>query len=444
MTIPVGEVPEAIARIARPLRGDGDLDHLLDLVAPARIVLLGEASHGSHEFYDLRATLTRKLIADRGFTAVAIEGDWPDAMRVDRYVRHAGDDASASEALAGFERFPAWMWRNADVASFVEWLHGHNGHLPAAERAGFYGIDLYSLFASMAAVVAFLDQVDPRAAARARERYACFDHVGHDPRQYGLQTHFGLASDCEDEVVAELVELQRRWAARSRYGPEGDAWFLAMENAHVVRDAEAYYRTMFGGRNAAWNLRDTHMADTLDVLVDHLGTARHPAKLVVWAHNSHVGDARATEMGKDGQISLGQLVRQRRPEHVALVGFTTDHGTVQCARDWDEPGRRERVRASLPGSWEELFRETGIERFAVSAAALRDVVGEHTERLHRAIGVVYRPETERRSHYYHSRLAEQYDLIIHLDESHAVHPLPHPEAPAPGEAELPETYPTGM
>lgn len=449
VSVPVGQVPEAITRIARPLHGDAgdaEVDQLLGLIGPARIVLLGEATHGTHEFYDLRAALTRRLIADHGFRAVAIEGDWPDALRVDRYVRQLGDDVSAAEALAGFERFPIWMWRNTDVAAFVDWLHGHNARRPPPERAGFYGVDLYSLHASIAAVLSYLDEIDPDAAQRARARYACFDHAGEAPHTYGTQAHLRVEASCEQEVVAQLVEMQRRHVARSGRAPGGDAWFHALQNASVVRDAEAYYRTMFVGRSASWNLRDTHMADTIDALAQHLGTEGEPARVVVWAHNSHVGDARATEMGEAGQLTLGQLMRLRHPDHVALVGFTTHHGTVACAHDWDQPGTRERVRPGLPGSWEGVFHEVGLPRFALAAAQLREVVGDHGERLHRAIGVVYRPETERRSHYYHARLADQYDVIIHVDESDALRPLAPAAPPVAAEIEEdpPETYPTGI
>jgi len=439
VSVPVGEVPEAVARVARPIHGDDELDQLLDLVAHANIVLLGEASHGTHEFYDLRAQLTRKLIAERGFAAVAIEGDWPDALRVDRYVRQQGEDESAEEALASFERFPMWMWRNIEVADFVDWLHAHNRDRAPAERAGFYGLDLYSLHASMQAVLSYLDDVDPGLARRARERYACFDQL--DPQLYGRYAHLGMREDCEDEVIEQLVEMQRRRAARSGRAPSGDAWFHAIQNARVVKDAEAYYRAMFAGRAVSWNLRDTHMADTIDLLREQLGE-----KLVVWAHNSHVGDARATEMGDDGQITLGQLMRARHPDEVALVGFTTHDGTVECATDWDEPGMLERVRPSLPGSWEELFHAIDVPRFFVTASALARSVGEHANRLHRAIGVVYRPETERRSHYYHARLAEQYDVIVHVDTTRAVTPLEKQDAglSAAETHEMPETFPSGI
>lgn len=409
-----------IASIARPIHGEQDLDQLLDLVGTARIVMIGEATHGTHEFYDLRASLTRKLIAQHGFAAVAIEDDWPDALRVDRYVRRQGDDDAAHDALAGFERFPTWMWRNTDVAAFIDWLRGWNSQRGPEQRAGFYGLDLYSLHASIRAVLSFLEEADPAAARIARERYACFDHAGGDPEHYGMQARFGLADGCEDEVVAQLVEMQRRHAARSGRMPNGDGWFQAMQSAHVIKDAEAYYRAMFGGRSVSWNLRDTHMGDTLGLLAEHLGARGRPAKLVVWAHNSHVGDARATAMGAGGELTLGQLMRQRHPREVLLVGMTTHTGSVRCAHDWDGMAVPERVRPSLAGSWEAVFHDAGLPRFYVTAAALARAVGDRAERLHRAIGVVYRPETERCSHYYEARLAEQYDVVIHVDVTHAV------------------------
>jgi erythromycin esterase-like protein len=436
---PFGEVPEAIHAIARPIYGESEVDEIAELVAHKRLVLLGEATHGTHEFYDLRAALTRRLIADHGFAAVCVEGDWPDALRVDRYVRdQVTDDEHAAQALESFERFPRWLWRNDEVVAFVEWARRN-------ARAGFYGLDLYSLHASMRALLQYLDDNDPAAAARARARFVCFDHVAGDPDAYGLQAHLGIGPRCETEVVAQLAEMQRRKVARSGRSPAGDAWFHAVQQAHVIRDAEAYYRTMFAGRTASWNVRDTHMADTLDMIADHLGDGA-PAKLIVWAHNSHVGDARATELGDAGQLTLGQLARQRHPNETALVGFTTYEGAVLAADDWDEPPHRERVRAGLPGSWEELFHEAEHPRFYATAPALRRAIGEHANRLERAIGVVYRPESERRSHYLHARIAEQFDLVVHIDTTRALVPLdPNEQAvPATADAELPETFPTGI
>jgi erythromycin esterase-like protein len=441
---PVGETPEAIRSIARPLHGEQDIDQLVEMIAHKRIVMIGEASHGTHEFYDFRGALSRRLVQHHGFTAIAVEGDWPDALRVDRFVRDQGsDDDNIISSLDSFERFPRWMWRNDDVAAFISWLHAFNTQRDERQRCGFYGLDLYSLHASMRAVIEYLDDNDHEAAQRARERYACFDHVQGDPQQYGMQAHLGIGPKCETEVVAQLVEMQLRKLARSGRSPTGDAWFHAVQQAHVVRNAEQYYRSMFAGRSASWNLRDTHMADTLDLLADHLGEGE-PAKVIVWAHNSHVGDARATEMGDDGQITLGQIARQRHPGEVALVGFTTHEGTVIAANDWEEPAEKMRVRPSLPGSWEELMHESGAQRFYVTAPDLNRVIGEHVERLQRAIGVVYRPVTERRSHYLHARLADEFDLVIHIDSTRGVEPLDAIESGHTPAHELPETFPTGV
>jgi erythromycin esterase-like protein len=434
---------DAIAGVVTTLRGDDELDALAARLSTKRLVLLGEASHGTHEFYDLRAALTRRLIGRYAFAGVAVEGDWPDAMRVDRFVRGAetrDDDESATAALGSFTRFPRWMWRNADVASFVAWLRRADTPRPPERRAGFYGLDLYSLRASISAVLSYLGTADPEAAARARERYACFDHV-RDAR-----AALGLAPDCEEAVVAQLVEMQRRYATRAGRSPSGDAWFHAMADAHVVRDAEAYYRAMLGRGAESWNLRDTHMADMLDMLATHLGAPEAPAKLVVWAHNSHVGDARATELGEDDhQLTLGQLVRERHPGETALVGFTTYDGRVIAAHDWDEPYARELVRPALGGSWEALFHATGVPRFGCATDALVGVVGREEERLQRAIGVVYRPETERRSHYFHARLLDEFDYLVHVDRTRALEPLDPPAAlPHPANTDADETFPTGM
>ena len=436
---------EAIDAIARPIRGDAQLDEIAALVADKRIVLLGEASHGTHEFYDLRAALTRRLVSEHAFAAVAVEGDWPDALRADRYVRGLGEDEDSASALGAFERFPRWMWRNEDAASLIDWLRLHNLERHDGERVGFYGFDLYSLHASMRAVIAYLDDNDREAAVRARARYACFDHViDVDTQHYGMQAHFGLGPKCETEVVAQLVEMQLRKLARSGRSPVGDAWFHAVQQAHVVRNAEAYYRAMFGGRTESWNVRDTHMADTVDMIANHIGGAA-PAKLILWAHNSHVGDARATQMGDDGQVTLGQLLRQRHPGETALVGFTTHEGSVVAAHDWDEPAEKQRVRPSLPDSWEHLFHESAASRFYMLTTDLKHALGESVERLQRAIGVVYRPETERQSHYFHARLADELDIVVHIDSTRALDPLdPIDVQDVSVEHELPETYPTGV
>ncbi len=425
-----------------------------ELVGDARVVLIGESSHGTHEFYAARAEITKWLIEHKGFTAVAAEADWPDAYRVNRYVHGLGQDTTAEDALSGFERFPAWMWRNGVVRDFVTWLRRHN-ELPATRAGtgtvGFYGLDLYSLHQSMQEVVTYLETVDPPAAARARGRYACFDHASSDDGQaYGYAAAFGAGRSCEREAVAQLVDVHRN--AVSYLHRDGvvaeDELFCAQQNAQTVRNAEAYYRTMFRGRVTSWNLRDRHMAQTLDALLAHLDRRRGaqddlPARIVVWAHNSHVGDARATEVGEDGQLTLGQLVRERYGQQSRLIGFSTYHGTVTAATEWGGETQTKTVRPALPGSVEELFHETGKNAFLVrmheggpAAPALETV------RLARAIGVIYLPATERQSHYYHVRPADQYDAMIHVDRTRALQPLEPVSTWVQGET--PESYPTGL
>ncbi|MEO3756946.1 erythromycin esterase family protein [Mycobacterium sp. B14F4] len=422
-----------------------------EIIGDARVVLIGESSHGTHEFYEARAKITKWLIEEKGFVGVAAEADWPDAYRVNRYVHGRGTDESADEALSGFERFPAWMWRNVVVRDFVDWLRDHNQRRESTvggRQAGFYGLDLYSLHRSMREVIAYLDAIDPRAAARARMRYSCFDHASADDGQaYGFAAAFGAGLSCEREVVDQLVEMQRtsmEYAQRDGLLAEDEA-FYARQNAQTVRDAERYYRAMIGGRVTSWNLRDQHMAQTLQALLTHLDR-RHGAgtsRIVVWAHNSHVGDARATEVGSDGQLTLGQLVRERYGDGCRLIGFTTYSGTVTAASEWGGIAERKFVRPALNGSVEELFHETEKPAFLVSpmisraAAEPLDVV-----RLGRAIGVIYLPATERQSHYYHVRPSEQFDAIIHIDRTRALEPLETSSVWVAGET--PETYPTGL
>jgi erythromycin esterase-like protein len=348
------------------------------------------------------------------------------------------------DALGGFKRFPAWMWRNADVLDFVGWLRAHNDALPAdATKVGFYGLDLYSLHASIAAVLDYLDRTSPEAAQRARVRYGCFDQFGEDPQTYGLMTTQYRAESCEDGVVDQLLDLQRRTAEAKAPEEDLDARFAAEQNARLVANAEAYYRAMFRGREGSWNLRDRHMAETLDALVAHLEPQSHPAKVVVWEHNSHLGDARATESGRRGQLNVGQLVRERYGAEAVLVGLSTHSGTVTAATDWGGPAERKRVRPALAGSYEALFHEVGVPRFLLTLGDGRKAArGLRTPRLERAIGVIYRPETERLSHYFYARLPEQFDAVLHFDQTRAVEPL---ERTSQWEAgELPETFPSGI
>jgi erythromycin esterase-like protein len=412
---------------------------VLERVGRRRLALLGEASHGTQEFYRARVEITKRLICEAGFTAVAVEADWPDAYRVNCHVRGANDDASAEEALRDFQRFPVWMWRNTVVAEFVAWLREWNDALPeAAPKVGFYGLDLYSLHASMEAVLRYLEEIDPGAARRARERYACFDHFSRDPQIYAYEAEIRGAESCEPQVVEQLVELQRRRSElASRDGRVAeDRQFYAEQNARLVVDAERYLRAAFRGGSESWNLRDRHMVETLDALLAHLGSTRGGAKAVVWEHNSHVGDARATDASQRGQVTVGQLVRARHPDDALLVGFTTHHGTVTAASDWGGPAERKNVQPALPGSWEALFHAQDTERFLLDTA---EVPGR---RLERAIGVIYRPETERQSHYFQARMREQFDLVVHLDETTAVEPLERTSQWQAGE--LPETFPWGV
>ena len=445
---PVSAHAERLISIAaRPLRGTAaDFDPLLALIGDAHYVLIGEASHGTHEFYRIRAEITKRLIREKGFTGVAVEADWPDAYRVNRFVRGASDDADAEEALAGFKRVPQWMWRNADVLDFVGWLRAYNDGLAALEpNVGFYGLDLYSMHASMAAVLEYLDKVDPDAARRARDRYACFDHFGEDPQAYGYAATAGLAESCEREVVAQLAEL--RGAAADYIRRDGslppDALFFAEQNAILVRNAERYYRAMFGARALSWNVRDTHMVETLESLTRFLARGGAPPKLVVWAHNSHLGDARATQMGRQGEHNVGQLVRARHGADAVLIGFTTYAGTVTAANDWGGHAERKVVRPALPESYEALFHDAREGNFLLDLRTDRELrTALSTPRLERAIGVIYRPETERQSHYVLAQLPSQFDAVLHYDVTRAVEPLERTGVWERGE--IPATYPSAL
>ncbi|HEY7573910.1 MAG TPA: erythromycin esterase family protein [Thermoanaerobaculia bacterium] len=434
-----------VRRAARPLTGSvDDYAPLLDRIGDRRLVLIGEASHGTHEFYRERAVLTKRLIAEKGFTAVAVEADWPEAGRVHRFVRGLREDPDGADALAGFQRFPAWMWRNADVLDFVGWLRAHNEGRGSGHPVGFYGLDLYSLHASMDAVLAYLDRVDPAAGRRARQRYACFDHSGRDAQAYGQAVSLGLESSCEDEAVAQLIDLRR--SAGQYVGRDGplaaDDLFFAEQNARLVANAEAYYRLMFRGPVLSWNLRDRHMAETLEALIGHLSERGRPAKIVVWEHNSHVGDARATEMGASGEWNVGQLVRQAHGDDAVLVGFTTNDGSVTAASDWHGAAERKRVRPALSGSYEALFHAAALPRFTLPLGGETTVDELYEPRLERAIGVIYLPETERTSHYFHACLPEQFDAVIHIDHTRAVEPLERCSEWEQGE--VPETFPSGV
>ncbi len=440
-------VSNAVDEEAHVLEGKTrDYDPLITLVHEARFCLLGEATHGTHEFYRQRAEITKRLIKEKGFTAVAVEADWPDAFRVNRYVRGLSDDRNADEALSGFKRFPTWMWRNTVVLDFVEWLRDYNSSLPVgATKVGFYGLDLYSLYTSIESVLGYLDKIDPAAAKRARYRYSCFEHFAEDTQAYGYAANFGITESCERDVIEQLVELRRRAADyASRDGRVAqDEFFFAEQNARLVLNAEKYYRSMFRGRVASWNLRDQHMAETLNALVTHLNSKGQPAKVAVWEHNSHLGDARATYMADYGELNVGQLVREHYGPEAVLIGFTTYTGTVTAASDWDGPAERKRVRPALANSYEASFHDVDAPNFLLP---LRDSgpasIAVRDPRLERAIGVIYLPQTERQSHYFEARLTDQFDAVIHFDETHALEPLERYALWESGEP--PETFPTGV
>ena len=441
-----GTMLDSIRSVAQPLSGAmSDYDGIVDMVGDARFVLIGEASHGTHEFYRVRAEITQRLIAEKGFSAVIVEADWPDAYRVNCFVRGASNDRSPEQALSDFQRFPAWMWRNTVVRDFVTWLREHNAGRPdETAKVGFYGMDLYSLSTSIERVIGYLNSIDPEAAQRARDRYSCFEFTSRDAEAYGYAASFGTGEPCEDEVVQQLLDMQRRYAdvTRSDGSMAEDEAFAAEQNARLVKNAEEYYRSMFRGRVSSWNLRDRHMVETIVALTEHLSRQGQPAKLVVWAHNSHLGDARATEMGTGGEWNVGQRVRERYGDASVLIGFATHTGTVTAATDWGDDAETKPVSPSLPNSYERLLHDTGVPSFWLNLRDDPTMVSIFREpKLERAIGVIYRPQTERVSHYFQATLSEQFDAIIHIDETRAVEPLER-HAPLPDGA-LPDTYPFG-
>lgn len=421
----------AVRDLAQRLTGQpSDFDALLEMATSRNIVLLGEATHGTAEFYRMRADITRRLIETCGFDTVAIEGDWPDTWRLNRFVQGDGADTvdTADTAFDDFTRFPAWMWRNCEMRAFATWLRAHNESLAPERRVGVYGLDLYSLYRSADAVIHYLDAIDPHEAEFARARYAALDHV-REPQAYGYAAAMGARPPARDEVIKQLMQLR---ADEATYlAGDGivalDRQFFAEQNAQVVVDAERYYRAMFGSRLNTWNLRDAHMAHTLFALAKYRVRRGGTGRVVVWAHNSHLGDARATEARRRGEWNLGQIVREEAGQHALLVGFTTYTGYVSAASHWDGDVEQKWVRPALQDSWEHLFHTTRFDRFFLplmdpAASALGEALME------RAIGVLYLPETERESHYFPASLAGQFDAVFHFDETSALEPLGPPAA----------------
>ncbi len=431
------ELLRALRDHAEPLPSPGDQEafgRMFDRFGDAQVVLLGEATHGTSEFYRARAAITRRLIEQHGFTVVAVEADWPDAARIDGYVRHHARRPRRGES---FVRFPTWMWRNREVLEFADWLRGHNEHLPDYAKASFHGIDVYSLSESIHAVLAYLDKIDPEEAAQARWRYGCITPWQGDPARYGRAVLTGGHEGCEAGVAAQLQMLLRK---RLEYlAEDGEAWFDAAQNARIVREAERYYRAIYRGSAASWNLRDRHMFDTLQAVSAHRGSG---TKAVVWAHNSHIGDASATAMGWNGEFNIGQLCRISYGNDAALIGFGTDTGTVAATSDWGADMEIKRVRPARPDSYEHAFRLTGQARSLTEwrgpgKQALAEVLRESL--LERAIGVVYRPESELSSHYFEAVMADQFDAFVWFEQTSAVSPLGHEKPHG-----APETYPFGL
>ena len=430
------DIVSAIAAVSEPFTSisGAELDALLERIGDAKIVLLGEATHGTAEFYRMRERISQELITRKGFRFVAIEGDWPDVARLDHYVRHF--EYPPSEWTA-FARFPMWMWRNNEVRSFVDWLHAHNAEHAPQERVAIYGLDLYSLYTSIGVVLKYLDEVDPDSARIARQRYGCLTPWQADPATYGHAALTGTYRTCEKEVVRMLEDILHKQSDYSAH--DGERFMDAVQNARLVTDAERYYRIMYYGSRASWNLRDTHMFETLKTLLEFHGPE---SKAIVWAHNSHVGDAAATEMSARGEYNIGHLCRQEFGDGVYSIGFGTHSGTVAAASDWDGPMEVKEVLPSLEQSYERLCHETGRPRFLLplrgrSTAEVRDRLA--TPRLERAIGVIYRPETELASHYFQAVLPAQFDEYIWFDESRAVTPFATKELEG-----LPDTYPFGL
>lgn len=438
--VALSPLADGLRRIARPLASPTDLSPLLDRIGAARFVLLGEASHGTSEFYTWRTEISKRLIAEHGFSFIAVEGDWPDCYQVNRYIREMPDSLATAEAvLHAFERWPTWMWANREVVQLVEWMREWNRRKHADRRVGFYGLDVYSLWDSMRAVMTYLERVDPSLAAAARRAYNCFEPFAEDVQDYARATAL-VPTSCEDEAVGVLRELRAHAPAFREDGREG--FFNAEQNALVAKNAELYYRTMVRGGPSSWNVRDRHMVETLERLMAHYGA---DARAIVWEHNTHIGDARFTDMARAGMVNVGQLVRQSNAmDDVVLVGFGTHRGTVIAAEEWGAPMQRMRVPAARHETFEEAMHDAAVGDALLLFDRESDdggVPGLDEPIGHRAIGVVYDPGAERWGNYVPTLVAQRYDAFLYIDETRAVDPL---HMPVRIGGEPPETYPSGQ
>ena len=427
---------EEVTRIALPFHQSADLDPLMQRVGDARYVLLGEASHGTSEYYQWRDRISRRLIREKGFSFIAVEGDWPDCYRVNRYVKgFDGSGANAQEVLESFVRWPTWMWSNLETVALAEWLRRHNADASANRKVGFYGLDVYSLWESLYAVLGYLRQANPSLLPAARRALMCFQPYGEDVQQYARATAL-VPTSCEDEVVDLLATLR---AKEPRFHTDRrEEYFTAEQNALVAKNAEAYYRAMVRGGPESWNLRDRHMTETLERLMRHHGP---DAKGIVWEHNTHIGDARYTDMADEGMFNVGQLVRQQHTsEGVFLVGFGSYRGSVIAAKDWEAPTERMQVPAAREGSWEDVLHRAAPSNKLLLLRDIRHADEFLAVRGHRAIGVVYHPEYEHYGNYVPTVLPRRYDAFCYVDETRALHPLES----HPAFEKIPETYPWGV
>jgi erythromycin esterase-like protein len=446
------KIVKAIEKFAYPLSGAmDDYDLIIEAAKNKNFILIGEATHGTKEFYRVRAEITQRLIEEQNFDAVAVEADWPDAYTVNRYVSNLYNNITAEDSLKGFERFPIWMWRNKEIVKFIEWLYAYNQEyrISTSQKArpvGFYGLDIYSLSTSINAVISYLDKVDPGAAETAKIRYSCLDHFMDSPQTYGYATELKLIESCENELIAQLKELGKKsfQYMKTKNFVTNDEYFCAVQNAKLIVNSENYYRLMFSGKPDSWNIRDKHMFETLECLAEHLSkNLTRDAKIIVWAHNSHVGNAAATEMSKRGELNIGQMVRRNYKDKSLLIGFSTCRGTVTAASQWDAPYQRKKVREPIYGSYEEIFHHVNHKKFLLNLMDNNEAIDLLIEpKLQRAIGVIYRPDSERYSHYFNSCLPEQFDFLLHYDDTHAVEPLGATTRWHKGE--LDETYPFGL
>lgn len=427
---------EKIKKVALPLNNDA-YDYLLEEIGDAQIVLLGEATHGTHEFYSIRAEISKRLIKEKQFNVIAIEGDWPDAYQINRYIQQQAY-ANAYEAVAAFDRFPTWMWKNKPMVDLIEWLHNHNKKNTA--KVHLYGMDLYSLYRSIDAVVAYLEKVDPKIAQEAKKRYSCFDQFNQDPQRYGYAIFSQLEQSCQEEAIAVLKKIEAlEWQLiqEKRTTPE-DAFYM-IQNARVIKNSEEYYRSLFINEVNNWNLRDAHMMETVEEIITHHKKLNEDPKVIIWAHNSHVGNAAATQMSTRDEFNIGQLAKERYGNRAFNLGFTTYNGTVTAASNWHASVERKIVRDALHGSYEHLFHELNIPQFLLPLND-KNIVPKNL--LERAIGVIYAPYSERMSHYFYASLAYQFDAVIHYDATTALEPLDKTKLWTEGE--VPETFPTAL